>query len=130
MSKDVTNFRAVLRLDMSSNIWNDYFDDDPFEIVGRQVEGAFGETITVSINRIDWAYLEWVEKELNGNVKDFIKQVERRRRPHDGERNEAFAGAVRQIYLKFEREGKRRPPWCAAAHPDDFDELEGLEDRE
>ena len=115
---------------MNAEPWSDYFDEDPFEVVGRQVQGMFGEKITISINRIDWAYLDWIEKELDGKVDDFIKDVERLRRPHDGERNEVFAGAVRQVYLKFERAGKRRPPWCTPANPEDFDELEGLEDRE
>jgi len=115
---------------MKNECWNDYFDEDPFEVVGRQVEGAFGEVIVVSINRVDWAYLDWVEKELGGKIDDFIKLVERMRRPHDGERNEVFAAAVRQVYLKFERDGRPRPPWCTPAHPDEFDELECLERRE
>lgn len=115
---------------MTEKTWWDYFDEDPNEPIGRQVEGMFGEKITVSINRLDWEYLDWIEKELGGKTKEFIKYVERVRRPNDGERNDIFAAAVRQIYLRFEKQGKPRPPWCAPANPLDFDELENLEKRE
>lgn len=115
---------------MKEDNWWDYFDEDPFEPVGRQIEGMFGETITVTINRLDWAYLDWLEKKRGGKIKEFFKYVESVRRPSDGERDEVVAWGVRQVYLRFEQEGKPRPPWCAAANPDDFDELENLEKRE
>ena len=115
---------------MKKETWWDYFDEEPYEKVSRQVEGMFGEKITITLDRLDWAYLDWIEENLNANITKFIQTLERQRLPSDGERDQIFADNVRKNFLTFEKKGRPRPPWCDPAHPDDFDELEHIEIRD
>lgn len=103
--------------------WWDYFDVDPYEVLGRQMTGLFGEPITIRLDRISWAYLDWLNSELKGDIKRFVRDVERALRPEHGDRDTAYAGAVHNVYLRYERDGKRRPPWCPPANPIFFNDL-------
>lgn len=110
----------------TENWWN-YFDEDPYEVIGRQYLGLFDETITVRLSRINWAYLDWLKSELKGDIPRFIKDVEKLSRPEHGNRDDAFAGGVRSVFLRYERDGRPRPPWCSPADPNFFVDLEELE---
>ena len=112
---------------MTEKTWYDYFDEDPDEEIGRNVEGIFGETILIVMPRVSWAYLDWMETELGGNIKGFIHRCETIYIPEDECRHEAYKMAVYYNYIKRESKKLSRPPWCPAADPDDIAELlEGL----
>lgn len=105
---------------MNDETWHDYFDDDPFERVGRHIKGTLGELRAVSMYRINWAYLDWMEENHGGNVENFFIENELVWRPEFGTLDEFLEGAVRTTFLRSEREGKSRPPWCAAASPAEY----------
>ena len=115
---------------MSDKTWWDYYSEDPHEQIGRQVPGMFGEPITVCLDRIFWAYLDWIKEHLNIDINRFFADVERRRRPKDGTRDQVFAWAVIVAFAHHEVAGKPRPPWCPPVDPDYIDMLDGLEKRE
>lgn len=107
--------------------WWSYFDTDLHEILGRQMTGLFGEPITIRLDRISWAYLDWLGAELKGDIKRFVSDVERALRPEHGGRDAAYAGAVHNVYLRFERDGKPRPPWCPPANPVLYKDLRDID---
>jgi len=114
---------------MKQETWWDYFDEDPEEIIGRQVVGLFGEKLTYHQRRINWAYLDWIEEHLNCEINEMFLNVEKYWRPEDGPLEEFVGAIVRQNFIRFEKEGKPRPPWCPPVDPIYFDELEDLEKR-
>jgi hypothetical protein len=103
---------------MTEKTWFDYFDEDPLEEVGRMVEGVFGEPVLIVIPRSSWAYLDWMETELQGDIKSFFIECEAARTPAHGNSTQAYQNAVYQNFLKCEKKGLPRPEWCnpAAAH--------------
>jgi hypothetical protein len=102
---------------MTEKTWWDYFDEDPREEIGRNVEGVFGEPVLVIMPRVFWAYLDWMETELKGDVRSFFIECEAVRSPVHGCITAAYQNAVYQNFLKRERKGLSRPPWCPALAP-------------
>lgn len=112
---------------MQEKTWYDYFDEDPSEEIGRFVQGLFGEDVNIIMPRISWAYLDWLETELGGDLKGFFLKCETIDIPQDECRHEAYRNAVYYNYIKRESKKLARPPWCPPADPTEIDEiLKGL----
>ena len=79
------------------------------EIIEGEVENAAGELVKVSMPRTSWAYLEWLEKFGDFDLKSFIKGCDRRRSTPSFD--EALGGWLYGLYELREREGLPRPAW-------------------
>ncbi|WP_417261456.1 hypothetical protein [Celeribacter sp.] len=106
---------------MQEKTWYDYFDEDPDEEIGRNIEGVFGEPSLVVLPRIYWAYVDWLNNETGGGIRDFFLKLESVPIPIEACRNEAYKNTIYYNYLKREKKNLSRPPWCPAAAPEDFD---------
>ena len=58
---------------MNSDLWWDYFDEDPYEKSGRYMPDAFGNPIIVRLARISWAYLDWLDETYDRDGGKFFK---------------------------------------------------------
>lgn len=97
------------------------FDEDPFERIGRYVNDGFGCRVIVHMPRISWAYLDWLEENVEGvDVRQFFIDNDVARLESDGCIHEWMEGAVRKAYLYRERNGCPRPEWCPPANPCDL----------
>ena len=105
---------------MKSETWWDYFDEDPYEKIGRFVTGAFGQPMIVSLSRISWAYLDWLDQTEGSDDDRFFIENDRIRLESDGSIDDWMEGAVRTLYLRRERSGSPRPPWCPPGNPAEF----------
>lgn len=97
--------------------WWDYFDEDPYEQIGRVVEDAFGAKRIVLLDRMMWLYLDWLRDVEGLQVKKFFKDNDLIYRSADGCYNAFIRSCVKSEYLCREKRGKPRPPWCPPANP-------------
>lgn len=102
---------------MNSKSWWDYFDEDPYEKIGRHVQSVMGVPIVVKLARISWAYLDWLEQTEQRNIQNFFRENEEIHDPNECDFDEWMEGAVHQGYLERERDGCPRPDWCPPANP-------------
>jgi len=102
---------------------DNYFEEDPEEKVGRYITGIFDEEVLVVMPRISWAYLDWLEQELNADVKAFFQQCEAVPLSEE-ERHEVYQNTVYKNFLQCEKAGLPRPAWCNPASQADFDDFE------
>lgn len=101
--------------------WWTYFDEDPYERIGRYVTDGFGQRVIVHMPRVSWAYLDWLEENTEGtDIPQFFIDNDIIRLENDGSIHDWMEGAVRTAYLRRERNGLPRPDWCPAANPWDF----------
>lgn len=105
---------------MKAATWWDHYNEDPYEIIGRHVIGAFGCPIIVNLSRISWAYLDWLDETEGSDDDFFFIENDRIRRESDGSIHDWMEGAVRTLYLRRERSGSPRPPWCPPVNPAEF----------
>lgn len=105
---------------MIQKSWWDYFDEDPYEKVGRYVPDAFGKPMIVILARISWAYLDWLEEVEKCDISGFFQDNDRDRWEEDGTIHEVMEGAVRLSYLRREKLGYPRPEWCPPASPAEY----------
>ena len=116
--------RNMRQYEMASGNWHDYFDEDPEEEIGRYVKGFSEEDLLVVLPRISWAYADWMEKELKADMVGLFMTVDTLRTPDHGTRTNAFQNVIYKNYLECEKAGLPRPPWCAPATQEDFDQFE------
>ncbi|MEE4208685.1 MAG: hypothetical protein V2I43_05415 [Parvularcula sp.] len=100
--------------------WWDYFDEDPYERVGRYVPGTFGEPVIAAIPRISWAYLDWVVETFGYELDEWWREVHADWRPSDGTQDDWREWMVRHEYLHRARHGLAHPPWCPDPHPIEY----------
>ncbi|WP_424973314.1 hypothetical protein [Dinoroseobacter sp. S76] len=100
---------------MIEETWWDYFDEDPYEEIGRQVSDCFGSPITVVLERISWAYVDWYGAYYDFDTNDFFRENHRGYRPSEGCLNAWFQKGIVKTFLDRERAGEPRPPWCPPA---------------
>lgn len=105
---------------MNSEPWWDYFDEDPYEKIGRMVPGQFGQPTVIRLARISWAYLDWYVETYGGDMGKFFQVNIEIYDPREGCIDAWMEGAVSKTYLGQERAGRPRPPWCPAAFPAQF----------
>jgi len=108
---------------MQEKTWYDYFDEDPYEQIGRFVKGAFGEDISVIMPRISWAYLDWLEQNEKISLRLFFEDVEKVRTENHGNMHEVYQATIHHNFLKREKEKLPRPEWCEPAEPEDLLDL-------
>lgn len=105
---------------MNSETWWDYFDEDPYEKVGRFVPNAFGTKMAVNLTRIGWEYVDWLTNVEGCNMDQFFIDNDQVRLPTDGCVHEWMQGAVYTCFLRRERKGYRRPAWLQPALPAEY----------
>lgn len=105
---------------MRSKTWWDYFEDDPFEPIGRMVIGAFGQRIVIRMPRISWAYLDWLAEIEGSDIAQFFIDNDYARTAQDGSIDDWMEGAVRTGFLRREQKGYARPAWLQPAHPAEY----------
>jgi len=105
---------------MRYETWWDYFDEDPYEKVGRSVPGAFGQPMTVQLTRIAWAYLDWLKEQPECDVDQFFITNDRLRTETDGCLHACMEGNVQYAFLRREKLGAARPPWLPPASPSEY----------
>lgn len=92
--------------------WWDISSEEPYELVGRFVENAFGVPEIVAIPRIQWAYLDWAETECGCDVIGFIRQVDRERWHETETLSQALEAWTAEAFIQNEAKGNARPDWC------------------
>ena len=97
--------------------WWNYFRGDPYEQIGRVVEDSFGATRIVTMDRMMWSYIDWLRDTEGLNVGKFFKDNDLTYRPAEGDYNEVMKSCVKTEFLRREKRGKPRPPWCPPANP-------------
>lgn len=105
---------------MRSETWWDYFDEDPYEKVGRYMPSALGHLVTFELDRVSWAYLDWLAAEDGCDIEKLFIDNDLIWRPEDGCRSSWMEGAVRKGYLWREKHGLPRPAWCPPANPAEY----------
>ncbi|MEE4212426.1 MAG: hypothetical protein V2I43_24545 [Parvularcula sp.] len=105
---------------MKSETWWDYFDEDPYEKIGRYVPNAFGKKEVVQLTRIAWAYLDWLEKEEGCDIDRFFARNDRLRTEADGCLHACMEGNVEFAFLRREKLGAKRPSWLPPAHASEY----------
>lgn len=95
--------------------WWDYFREDPYEQIGRVVEDSFGAKRVVIMDRMTWCYVDWLRDNEGADVPKFFKDNDIVYRPSEGDYSKAMAGCVKTAFLRREKRGKPRPPWCPPA---------------
>ncbi|WP_306129707.1 hypothetical protein [Roseovarius sp. MMSF_3350] len=105
---------------MESEKWWDYFDEEPYEKVGRKIKGVFEHEMTVCLARISWAYLDWLEENSGAKIWKFFIDNELAHRPDMTNFDDWMEQAVYGTFLRREKRGEPRPPWCPPADPKDF----------
>lgn len=108
---------------MAHKTWWDYFDDDPYEKVGRFVPSAFGHPIIVELTRISWAYLDWLDEVQGNDGGEFFIANDRVRIPTKESIHEKMESAVGTLFLRREKAGSPRPGWCPPANPADLADI-------
>lgn len=109
---------------MIQKTWWDFYDEDPFEKIGRYVPDTFGNPIVVSLERISWAYLDWYVEHRNGDMDLFFRENHKSFEPYRYNLDDWMEDAVRHTYLWEEKQGNPRPPWCEAAGPAEYMDIE------
>ena len=79
--------------------WWDYFDEDPYEQIGRVVEDSFGAKRVVLLDRMMWLYLDWLRDVEGGNIEKFFKDNDLTYRPVEGCYNAVMRSCVKSEYL-------------------------------
>lgn len=102
---------------MNSKTWWDYFDEDPYEKVGRYVPSVLGTPIVVRMARVSWVYLDWLSEVEQCDIHEFFAENEKAHDPTECDFDEWMEGAVQQGYLRREKKGLPRPDWCPPANP-------------
>lgn len=126
MSGDVLQKIVLCRLNvwynnrMNSKSWWDYFDENPYEKVGRHVPSVMGVPIIVRMARVSWVYLDWLAKVEKCNIEALFSDNEKIHDPNECNFDEWMEGTVQQVYLEREKEGLPRPDWCPPANPADL----------
>lgn len=105
---------------MSYEIWWDYFNEDPFEKIGRMVPDAFGNPIVVRLARISWEYLDWLDQTYDRDRDWFFSENHRLHDPREQDLDSWMEGAVNKTFLLHEKKGNPRPAWCPPAPPHDL----------
>jgi len=109
---------------MNSDLWWDYFDEDPYEKSGRYMPDAFGNPIIVRLARISWAYLDWLDETYDRDGGKFFQDNHKVHDPLECDFDEWMEGAVSGVYLRNERRSRPRPAWCPAANPAQYTDVE------
>lgn len=109
---------------MQEKTWEDCFDEDPDEEIGRFVKGVFGEDVKVIMPRISWAYLDWLKEHQKANLEKFFSDCEAVALSENENRNSAYQNTVYEIYLQREKDNLPQPDWCLSVDLLDFGELE------
>lgn len=105
---------------MTSDLWWDYFDDDPYETLGRHMPDSFGHPVVIELSRISWAYLDWIAEREDCDLRKLFLDNDLLWRPEDGCRKTWTESLVKTAYLRREKRGLPRPPWCPPANPFEF----------
>lgn len=105
---------------MKTTRWYKYFKEHPEEQVGRYVDGVFEEKVLVVMPRAYWAYLDWMETELKGDITGFFKGVESLRTPEHGHTGQAYQNTVYSNMIEREKKGLKRPDWLDPATQDEI----------
>lgn len=102
---------------MNSKTWWDYFDEDPYEKIGRYAPDTFGHSVVVRLARISWAYLDWYSETYGSDMDKFFQRNHKLYNPNECDLDEWMEGAVSKTYLWEEKHGRPRPEWCPPATP-------------
>lgn len=108
---------------MSEESWWEHYTDDPFLKVGNYVPDSFGNPVIVTLDLITWAYIDWYS-ETHGSDPSLYFQKLHVLCPEDLSFSDWIEDSVRNTYLREEREGRQRPPWCSEARPDEYQDVE------
>jgi len=109
---------------MSYETWWDFFDEDPYEKIGRYVPDAFGNPTIVRLARISWAYLDWLDENYDRDGDWFFRENHKIHDPRECDFDEWMEGAVSGTYLSREKKGYPRPAWCPAATPAQYADID------
>jgi hypothetical protein len=104
--------------------WFDYFDTDPFELIGRYIEDSLSSKKILRMQRIDWEYVDWLAEVEGCNMVGFLKDNDAVYRPEDGDYDDFIIGCVKTAYLRREKMGLPRPVWCPAADPHELFDID------
>jgi hypothetical protein len=95
----------------NQNTWWEISDEDPNEEIGRYVENAFGAKEIVHLDRISWAYLDWLAAR-GCDVDAWIRACDMQRHDNGQEFTDALFNWVYLAYKDREELGLDRPEWC------------------
>ncbi|MEM7061106.1 MAG: hypothetical protein AAF557_26295 [Pseudomonadota bacterium] len=107
----------------SQKTWWDFYDEDPYEKIGREVSNAFGRSTVIALQRVTWAYMDWVQETEEADFTQFFIDNELIHRPADGSFDDWMEGAVRKAFLCRERNGAPRPEWLPPADPIEYADI-------
>lgn len=105
---------------MNLGTWWDKYSEDPFERVGRTVVGAMGQSLTIHMPRMSWAYVDWLSEVEGCDMVQFFKDNDEAYLPNEGCFQDWMEGAVRTCFLRRSKKGLPQPDWLRAAHPDEY----------
>ena len=87
-------------------------DVSPYDKVGRKIKNAFGRREIVTMDRVNWDYLFWLDS-INMDIVDFVKRC-------DLERGDAPLGEALSCWLRLEYEYREEhgliQPWWLKEH--------------
>ena len=109
---------------MQEENWFEHFDESPYERVSRLVPDSFGSPIAVSLHRVSWAYLDWIDETYNSSSDSFFTENHKLYDPREGDFDSLIEEAVYSTYLKREKRNLPRPPWCAPAMPFEYQDVD------
>ena len=105
---------------MIDKTWWDYFDEDPYEKIGRYAPDAFGHPRVVRLTRIAWTYLDWLRDVEGCDIDQLFIDNDALRVPSDGCEHACMEGIVKTAFLRRERKRFPRPAWLPPAHPQEL----------
>ena len=105
---------------MNSEPWWDYFNEDPYEKIGRYVPDQFGHNTIIHLTRIGWEYVDWLARVEGCDMDQFFVDNDTVRLASDGCKHSWMQGAVFTCFLRRERKGLPRPAWLLPALPCEY----------
>lgn len=105
---------------MNYKTWWDFYDEDPYEKIGRYTPDAFGHHVIIELTRIAWEYLDWLRDVEKCNIDEFFSENDALRELNDGCPHACMEGLVKTAFLRRERKGLPRPEWIPPAHPQEL----------
>ncbi len=105
---------------MIQKTWWDFYDEDPYEKIGRYTPTALGHDVIIELTRIAWTYLDWLREVEQCDIDGFFEDNDRARLESDGCPHTCMEGVVGTAFLRREKKGLPRPEWLAPAHPSQY----------
>jgi hypothetical protein len=113
---------------MVQKTWWDFYDECPFEHIGRFCKDDFGQDIIIHMPRISWTYIDWLRDMEGFDPEAFVLENINAYLPEYGCMHDFINGAVRKGFLTREQNGLPRPEWVVPAEPYELQELLDIEE--